>query len=278
MNCKNCEKPLHEKVNYCDNCGAQVIRERIVFKKLIAELWDNAFGLDNKYFTTIKLLILRPQIILGEYLDGTRRKYIKPFAFFAIAATLSLLVFNQFSDQYTKLSGNLGGATAKVIEKQIPQQNNDSTSVTSNKKFLKETESQLQKQQELNEKIQAFLLKYFNIISFLILPFYTFLAFLVYGKPYNFGEHLVINAYLQGVSFLVTVFTFLASLFIDPVMYMATLPISMIYYTFAYGKLYELSFGRSILKLLKFILILLLLCVLIVAGGVAVGFLMKQME
>lgn len=280
MNCKNCERRLSEDAKYCDNCGGEVVNERIVFKKLFNDLWDSAFGLDNKYFITLKLMVIRPQVVITSYLEGTRKKYVRPFAFFAIAATLSLLVFNQFSDDYLKMAGHFGESTNKIvtesivdeIEKDMPADSLEQSQI--NKAELEQKQlADANEQMEMQIKIQRFMLKYFNILSFLFLPFYTLMAFLVFRKPYNFGEHLIINAYLQGISFIVTVITFLISIFTIPDIYMLTLPVSMIYYSYAYGKLLKLSFFKSVLKFLKFLLILTLFTVALMLVGVLIGFL-----
>lgn len=283
MECKNCEKVLSENVNFCDNCGAQVVKERIEFKKLFRDIWDSAFGLDNKYFVTLKLLIFRPQIVLSSYLSGTRKKYVRPFAFFAVAATISLLTFNQFSDDYLKIAGFFGENTNQIIDEKISQELEANLQLDSlqqsqihQEKLVTKAQNSAYQQKEMQINVQRFILKYFNIISFLFLPFYTLLAFFVYRKPYNFGEHLIINAYLQGISFFITLIGFIISIFTSPDVYMSTLLITMAYYTFAYGKLLELSFKQAILKFLKFLLLLVFFMIgLIILGvllGVLIGF------
>ena len=94
MNCKNCQEPLNENSQFCNNCGGKVVSQRITFKKLFVDFFINVFGVDNKFFLTLRKILTNPENVINEYLDGVRNRYINPFAFLAIGAGLSLLVFN----------------------------------------------------------------------------------------------------------------------------------------------------------------------------------------
>lgn len=60
MECKNCDTDLSDQYKYCRECGAKVINERITFRKLLGEAFNQTFGWDNKFFITLKTLITRP--------------------------------------------------------------------------------------------------------------------------------------------------------------------------------------------------------------------------
>lgn len=49
-------------------------------------------------------------------------------------------------------------------------------------------------------KMAPFMFKSHYYISFLFLPFYTFIAFQVFGKPNNIAEHLIINSFIFGLT------------------------------------------------------------------------------
>ena len=100
MNCKNCNLPLIEGSNYCNSCGAKVVNTRITMNEIISQFITNVFGWDNRFFRTLRYLLLVPNTILEEYLNGSRKKYSNPFSFFTLSTTISLIVINLFSDQY----------------------------------------------------------------------------------------------------------------------------------------------------------------------------------
>lgn len=259
MNCKNCGTHLDDSVNFCPNCGAIVIVKRITFKQIILDMFRNVLGLDNTYLRTLKAMFVNPQLVLSDYMNGVRKRYFPPFGFFAIGAALALFAFQQFTEDYIALSQGINESQFEVIDKAIePDKEMDVDSV----------EEQLANAEE----IQRTILRYFNFFSFLLLPVYALMGYIVYRKPYNFGEHLVANAYMQGVTFLFTLIFFLLSLVIDPGLYMVSMIFVIGYYTYAYGKWYKLSFGKSLVKLLLFLLVLIgfTICFVLIVAIVSV--------
>lgn len=258
MNCKNCNYEIGESARFCPNCGAKVVNQRLQFRQMMADMFRNLIGMDNNYVRTLKMMLLSPQVVFTDYLGGVRKRYFAPFGFFAIGAALALFVFNQFSEHYIAMSTGMSEAQVEMIDDTIePEKKMDSEDV--------------QAQMELNEKIQRFMLRYFNLFSFLLLPIYSLMGFIVYRKPYNFAEHLVANAYMQGVTFLFGVVFFLLSLMINPTLYTGSIVLVIFYYTYAYGKWYRLSIGKSLLKLLLFLLLLVGMAAILLLVGVIVG-------
>ena len=121
MNCKNCKDPLEENALFCDNCGAKVITGRITFKLLVVELFTNVFGIDSKFFLTLKKMFFAPDEVINEYLDGIRKRYVNPFGFLAVGAALSLIVFNYYSDDYKIMQESYNTAQMEEMKKVAEQ-------------------------------------------------------------------------------------------------------------------------------------------------------------
>jgi hypothetical protein len=264
MNCKNCQDPLEENAQFCDNCGAKVIKQRITLKFLLAELFA-VLGLESLYIITFKKMILAPQEVLNEYLTGVRKRYVNPFAFLAVGAALSLVTFNFFSKEFKEMQ--LNAETAQTKEMRILAEQDLSTI----KNISKEEFTALKKKQnsakiglKFQEEYLNFFLQYFNLITFLFLPFYALISKWTFRKPHNFGEHIVMNAYLQGFTMYISVITFFISMYTHPLVYMGSMLLYILYYLFAFGKLYHLSFGESIIKLLRFIFVLIIVSIITV--------------
>ncbi|MEP2237520.1 MAG: DUF3667 domain-containing protein, partial [Maribacter sp.] len=100
MSCKNCSSTLVYNSLFCNQCGAKIVSERITIKRILEDASKNYIGWDNKYLVTIKYLILRPGALLREYYNGTRKKFLNPFAFLTIGMAISLFVFNSFDEEY----------------------------------------------------------------------------------------------------------------------------------------------------------------------------------
>lgn len=242
MICKNCKNDIAETSGFCNACGAKVITNRITVKGLISDVVQNVFGWDNKFFFTVKTIVSKPGVLLREYFEGTRKKYVNPFTFLAIGMAISLFAFTAFDEEFLSVMGEFNKAQLDWFAESFGGPFADPV-------FQAE-----QLQQSSNTS--RIMLKYFNLLVIVLMPFYTFLAFLVYGKPFNYGEHLVVNCYIQGFSFLTTTFVFFVSILFHPAFYIIIYPLLVFYYTYVYGKLYKLSVGQSILKIIIFLAIL----------------------
>ena len=89
MDCKNCQNSLSQKDDYCNVCGAKVIRNRLTVKNLWADFAEQFLNYDNKFLKTYLALFKKPEDVIGSYINGTRKKYVNVISYFAIAVTLS---------------------------------------------------------------------------------------------------------------------------------------------------------------------------------------------
>ena len=89
MNCKSCQSTLKSQDNYCNICGAKVIRNRLTFKNLFEHFSEQFLNYDNKFLLTFITLFKRPEDVIAGYISGTRKKYVNVISYFAIAITLS---------------------------------------------------------------------------------------------------------------------------------------------------------------------------------------------
>lgn len=252
--CKNCTYKINEKDSFCKECGAKIIKERITLNNLFSNL-TVALGWDSNFFITLRFLLYKPHIVLKEYIDGTRKKFTNPFSFFVIIVAISLFTFNQYSDKYIQMSTDLNLQQTEITEIELSNSENEFNGLEI---FGFKNPIEFHK----------FQMKYYNFFAFLFLPFYTLIAFIVFRKPYNFGEHLVINTYLQSITILLGLILFLFSLIFGINMFgTGILILPFFYYCFAYKKLYKLTFGKLLLKILKFIGVFILLMLIPILIG-----------
>lgn len=258
MNCKNCKCVIKETSKFCNSCGAKVVTERISIKNLWTDVSQNIFGWDNKFFFTIKSLVLKPGILLREYFDGTRKKYVNPFTFLAIGMAINLFVFNAYDEEFLSVMSDFNKIQIDWMADTLggPYAEPDFQS----------------QQMDQSDHVSKIMLKYFNLFVIALMPCYTLLAFLVYRKPFNYGEHLVVNCYIQGFSFLTTTLVFFISLCFYPGLYLLIYPLLILYYTYVYGRLYKLSIGQSILKIIIFLALLFAAFIILVILSLIIGF------
>jgi hypothetical protein len=262
MSCKNCSSTLVQYSFYCNQCGSKVISERITVKNTIEDAFQNYVGWDNKFLITLKYLILNPGILLREYYNGTRKKYINPFTFLTIGMAINLFAFNSFDEEFLSVMNDFNESQINWYAKTIGGPFSDPEFKA--EQLAKSTES------------SKFTLKYFNILVIALLPIYTLMAFLIYRKPYNYAEHIVANCYIQGFSFLTTTLIFFIAIWIHPSIYLLIYPLLILYYTYVYGKLYKLTIAQSILKIILFLAILigsiLALAIISYLIGIVIGY------
>lgn len=307
MNCKNCQHPLPDDANFCVECGAKVVRERITLKRLLVDLASNAFVWDNKYFVTVWTLYVRPGKVLRDYIGGVRKRYVAPFPFVAIGAAISLLIFNWFAEDYLSLMEEIAKQQVEVMESMaenlVEADSIGATLDSSNVGIVTDslqagiTDDSLstegldmqvssehplgadfeQQQLATMQIVQSNILKYYNWFMFALLPVYTLMARLTFGKRTNFAEQLIINAYIQGAVFIPTIILFVIALRVyQPAFFLSNVVLAL-YYTITYSRYYKLGVGKAILYLLKFVLVLIIsaiaffiICVLIGIGAAAV--------
>lgn len=163
MNCKNCEANLRSDFGYCPSCGGKVIRNRLTLKNVFQDVSFQIFNLDNTFLKTFRHLFSQPADVVNSYIAGTRKRYMNPISYFAIAVTLSGIMFFVLRNLYQ----------------------------------LNLTDSSFTDKQPTN---MEFVFDYQGLLSYLIMPIYALITWLLFidQKKLNYTEHLVTNAYITG--------------------------------------------------------------------------------
>ena len=238
MHCKNCHKPLSDEQNFCDDCGAKRIRNRLTPGVLAAQINEQFISIDNKFLRTFIDLFRQPEDVIVGYIDGTRKKYIDVLQYFAISLTLAgIQVF--LMTTFFKEALELNPEFTKTLEDLPGQENNPFFGIEND-----------------------MMTNYQGVIYILTVPFSalgSWLAYYLTGiRKYNFTEHLVLNLYYSAQIIIITaVFSILFLLFglnyliISSII---TLPTFM-YLFYVLKRVFKESFLNTVLK---FILTLIL--------------------
>lgn len=96
-NCLNCGYPLIGK--YCGHCGQKAFLHKDSFWHMVMHFAGDYFHYDNKFWTTIKALFLKPGLITLEYIEGKRAKYLNPIQLYIFVSTLFFLLFFSSSNE-----------------------------------------------------------------------------------------------------------------------------------------------------------------------------------
>lgn len=99
--CPNCGNALLGK--YCYSCGQKKIddKERTL-KHFFSEFVHASFHIEHNIIGSFWKLLTRPGFVTREYIEGRRKRYMSPFAVFAVINILYFL-FSPLSDLSLKL-------------------------------------------------------------------------------------------------------------------------------------------------------------------------------
>ena len=232
MDCKNCGNELESHERYCRNCGARVIHNRLTTKGLMAQLGEEFLNYDNKLLKTFKDLVKKPEVVIDGFIKGVRKRYVNPVGYFTLAVSFAGL-FNF------------------VLNKFFPERMKEVFSA------LNSDEVQLQASMEFSEVF----VEYQSLLFFASIPLLALISRIVFykNKRYNYTEHLVLNIYTYSEASILTTLLSFATVWnsdIYSIVAYVVMPIQMIYYSFVLKRLFNLSFGQLVIKILLFLLVL----------------------
>lgn len=230
MVCKNCGHILQLADNYCNSCGAKVIRNRLTLKNVWEELSFQVFNLDNTFLKTLKHLFSKPEVVILDFISGTRKRYMNPIGYFAIAVTLSGIMYFVLRNVY----------------------------------HLNLTKSSFS---DADAQSMGFMFDYQGLMSYMIMPLYALITWLLFRgkKRFNYTEHLVANAYIIGQISYVQVVLYLLVLGLFPIqfdIFNFIFLILMITYQFiVLGRMHKTKFWGTIWRSVVYLFLLLFLMI-----------------
>ena len=238
MECKNCENVLSQDDDYCNQCGAKIIRNRLTIKSLFHHINETFFNYDNKFLRTFINLFRKPEDVIVGYIGGTRKKYVDVISYFALALTLSGLQILFLS----KLDMDMS---------------------------LYDTSKDLGRQQQaMFDNFYKFTTEYQSLVMMLYIPFYALLAKLLFRryKKFNYTELLVVFLYAQAhfsiASVLIVPFIGIFEIMSFASLGMMLLFVQIIYFIYVLKRVFGLTGRQIFFRTLVFILWMILLFIL----------------
>ena len=89
--CLNCGTTIIDK--FCPHCGQKKEVKRLSWRTLIEEMYYFFFVEDGGFFKTVRELAIRPGRLYKNYLDGKRKKYEEPLSFLLLCITLFIIIY-----------------------------------------------------------------------------------------------------------------------------------------------------------------------------------------
>jgi hypothetical protein len=240
-----------------------VIRHKLTFYSISEEFFETFISWDNKFLKTFLHLFSKPQEVAKSYLNGVRKRYMKPFPYIIISLTLY-------------------GIYMYFGKEKIQEYMEYVTTVMPNPQNL--DKKALEFQQAYNKKMFKIITNYFNVFTFMMIPFMASINLLIFRRKNNFIEHNVLLLYSYGhYMYFYVLFSFIGLIFNIPLVsiYQITIAFMILYHMYFFKKLYDLSFLQIVLKTILYWLGLFVLTfivsILILVTFVVVIFLLKAL-
>lgn len=224
MNCKTCDNTLRSDFGYCPACGAKIIRNRLTLRNVWQDLSFQVFNLDNTLLKTFRHLFSKPEVVIESFISGARKKYMNPVSYFAIAITLSGLLFYVLRNWYG----------VNLMENSLNP--------------------------EASPKLD-FIFDYQGLLSYLIMPIYALMTWILFldRKKLNYTEHLIANAYITAQVSFVQVLVCLPLFGFFDINYQnfnwIFLFFTVAFQFYAFRKIHKTSLGSTILRALAYLII-----------------------
>jgi hypothetical protein len=236
--CMNCLVVVNAESNFCSNCGAHQLKNRLSTKEVLTELFEVILIWNKTFFNTSIQLLINPSIVITFYVKGGRNRYLNPLLYLLFCFFLFLLI-SSLLDKGLFFMSFMKGIVAGIIEADGAR--------------------------SFNTDSFPWLNRYSKIIYFLNLPILALLSSIFFrSSRLNFAEHLSINAYLMGeitlLGLVALPLTFLPKETIDPIV-----SVSMIitYITFCQYKIYQNKLLKSLFKSLGFMMLSVFLIIIL---------------
>jgi Protein of unknown function (DUF3667) len=114
--CLNCHSPIQAQQAYCPDCGQATDMRRLDNRAIVDSLWQNFTGLDRGFLPLLRELLLRPGLTARAYLNGSRIRYMGPFAFLLLMVGIHTLIV-QASDFIIIKTNYDSSIVAQLIQK-----------------------------------------------------------------------------------------------------------------------------------------------------------------
>lgn len=234
MKCISCNFEHNER--YCPNCGFPKETKRID-RKYITEEISSVLNFDKGIFYTIKELFIRPGDTVKNFVDGDRKRIVKPIIFLIICS-LTYTIGQQF------LSYEAGYIKYNIED-------------------LDSTPIMVQLFEWFSKNYG-----YANIIMAVFIAMWIKIFFR--KNNYNFYEIYILLCYIMGISVLIyTLLGIIESTIVFPILQLGIF-ISLIYSTWAIGQFFD---GKKKINYLKGFLSYLfgIITSLIIFFGIGIG-------
>lgn len=183
QNCLNCDQPIGSSEAFCPGCGQSTNIHRISWHDFWHDMVHYLTHADKGIFYVLKHLFIHPGLVVREYLQGRRKKYMSPVTLLLICAGIGYLSINFFKMETVNMRG---------------------MKAPSEIRFSSEEAKQVYTQKyERGYNFNKFISKNSKLVTIIAIPLIAFFYWLFFIKAgYYYTEHLVANLFVTAFTIL----------------------------------------------------------------------------
>lgn len=183
--CLNCSFRLESNHKFCPACGQKTDTHRLSWHDVWHDSVHYISHTDKGIFFVLKTLLLQPGLLIREYLQGHRKKYMSPVTLLLICAGIAYISINIFSLDNRNKTPDSKAETGLTFSENTKQ-------VVTNPVV------------ERGKKFNKFIQKNSKLITVAAMPVFAFGFWLLLRKTgFNYTEHLAANFFITAITILV---------------------------------------------------------------------------
>ncbi len=251
MVCKNCHAELDDDQNFCYQCGAKVIRNRLTPKIIAKQINEEFISIDNRLLQTLIDLMRKPDSVINGYINGLRKRYVGVISYYAIALTVlgfQVFLLKTFFPDFFESQSNAMVTGFNATGPQAKNAFTDGMQIAS-----------------------GWLMEYQGILFTMLMPLLAVGTWLLYldKRVHNYTEHIVINLYTNSQTIFFSFVIYIAFALFGVTDYVtASLivsPLTILYGAYVFKCLYKESYIISVVRYLAAFFIYLIVFGMIMA-------------
>jgi hypothetical protein len=212
--CLNCDTKLEGR--FCYLCGQKHINPNVTVKQLLHQFTEEFFTFDNRFYKTLKPLMLSPGKVTMDYNSGKRARYM-PLLKLYLFVSFTLFLLMPYGTVVNINVNNAKAAAQPPLEKAAaqPQLENkvepQPEPKSKTKGFLNWLGDKISSKNP--ETLRKEIIAHFPQMMFLLMPFLALLLKIFYRRNDNlYTHHLVFSLHFHTFTFILFIVIILSQI------------------------------------------------------------------
>lgn len=288
--CDNCNAEWIQNAKFCYQCGQDHHRMPINFKHFVLEFLESTLHFETKNFRMVKLLFTNPGLIIKEFNENKRARYVNPLRLYIFLGFIFFMSTHINKNQSFGVKVSIQNSTlelkkdiSETLEKDsvlapflVDYKGNLSFQAMDSIAMIHNTELSIFQKLEIkfnknlslskgiDEDFKDHILKYIYNSMLVLIPIFAFIVLILVGyKRHYYQSALVYALYIHCLIYIILSLKNVLTLFLSNIFIFSNILI-VFYVIYSLKNSFSLSWRRAILS--TFLLVILYLFLLFVTS------------